>query len=232
MTFRRGPALVLVALVAALALAAPASAADRLDRAADALGSSPLYVHPELTYLLGERDRELIVSHLREANVPYDVKVVALPSVEADESGGDLERALWAIDDKLFESPRLLVGVGQRGNLSILQARLKRDIDVPFEIEYGPSGEDAQQNTIVPRLRAVFQIAATAEARDSVYQRDRPTDPLAPLPEDRPPREDDDEDDDGAPTWLVLAGAGFGGALTGALGWLIALAFRWGRRHA
>lgn len=223
---------VLAVLATVLVLAAPASAENRLDRAADALGSSPLYVHPELTYLLDERDRGLIVSHLREANVPYDVKVVALPSVEADESGGDLERALWAIDDKLFEAPRLLVGVGQRGNFAILQARLKRDIDVPFEIEYGPSGDDSPK-TIVPRLRAVFQLAATAEARDYVYQRDRPTDPLDPLPEDRPPNADDDDDDDsGAPRWVVLVGAGVGGALTGALGWLISIAFRWGRRHA
>jgi hypothetical protein len=142
-----------------------------------------------------------------------------------------MDRLLWAIDDRLFKGPRLLVGVDQRGNFALVQARLKRDLDVPFEIEYGPSGDESK-TTIVPRLRAVFQLAASAEARDYVYQRDRPTDPLDPLPEDRPPYEDDDDDDDGAPSWLVLVGAGLGGVLTGALGWLITLAFRWGKRAA
>ena len=79
-------------------------------------------------------------------------------------------------------------------------------------------------------VRAVFQLAATAPERDYVYQRDRPTDPLDPLPEDRPAYEDDDDDEDGAPSWVALVGAGLGGVLTGALGWLISLALRWGKR--
>ena len=60
----------LVTLLAVLALAAPAAAEDRLDRAAKGLGASPLHVHPELQFLIPERDRQLIVQHLREANVP------------------------------------------------------------------------------------------------------------------------------------------------------------------
>ena len=222
---------VLTALVAALVLAAPARAEDRLDRAAEGLQGSSVYVHPELAFLLSETDRALIVRHLREANVPYDVKVVAMPALEADESGGFADRMLWAIDDRLYKTARLLIGVDQRGNFSILQSNLKRDIDVPFEIEYGGEGEETAR-TIVTRLRAVFQLAATAPARDYVYQRDRPTEPLEPLTEDRPDNDslDDDDDDDGAPTWVVLAGVGVGGLVTGALGWLLSLAFRWGRR--
>ena len=75
---------VLIALLAALLLAAPAAAENRLDRAAEGLNASPLYVHPELQFLLSERDRQLILQHLREANVPYDVKVVAMPSLQSD----------------------------------------------------------------------------------------------------------------------------------------------------
>ena len=106
---------------------------------------------------------------------------------------------------------------------------MDRDVDVPFEIEYGPSGEETPK-TIVPRLRAVFQIAADAEARGYSYQRDRPTEPLDPLPEDRPDREADDYSDDGAPKWVVLLGAGIGGLFTGSVLWGFSLAYRAMRR--
>ncbi|MBE2318627.1 hypothetical protein DVA67_021795 [Solirubrobacter sp. CPCC 204708] len=210
-------------LLAMLVLAAPARAEDRLDRAAEGLNASPLYVHPEVGFLLSERDRELIVSHLRAANVPFDVKVVAMPLLEADESGGEPDRLLWAIDDRLFKAPRLLIAVDQRGNFTLVKARLERDIDVPFEIEYGPSGE-ASLTTIVPRLRAVFQLAARADDGFS-YQRDRPTEPLDPLPEDRP--DDYYESDDDAPAWATLVGAGFGGLFAGLVGWCLFVFLRW-----
>ena len=224
--------LALATLLVLLALAAPAAAQDRLQRAAEGLQGSPVYVHPELTYLLPEEAQKLIVGHLRAANVPYDVKVVALPSLEADESGGDTDRALWAVDDELYKTGRLLIGVDQRGNFTLLQARLERDLDVPFEIEYGPEGDETTR-TIVTRLRAVFQLAASAPERSFGYQPDRPTDPLDPLPEDRPDEpsaSDDDDDDDRSPTWLILAGTGIAGSIAGALGWILSLAFRWGRR--
>jgi hypothetical protein len=217
---------VLIALLAALLLAAPAAAENRLDRAAEGLNSSPLYVHPELQFLLSERDRQLIVQHLREANVPYDVKVVAMPSLQSDESGGEMDRMLWAIDDRLFKGARLLIGVDQRGNFQLLKLRLDRDFEVPFEIEYGPRGEDTPK-TIVPRLRAVFQIAADAKQRGYSYQRDRPTEPLDPLPEDQPADDDDEaSDDERAPAWVVLLAVGFGGLATGAVLWVLSLAFR------
>ena len=216
----------LLTLLAALALAAPAAAEDRLDRAAEGLNASPLYVHPELQFLIPERDQALIISHLRAANVPFDVKVVAIPSLQSDESGGQMDRMLWAIDDRLFEGARLLIGVDQRGHFELLRLRLDRDIDVPFEIEYGPSGDDAPK-TIVPRLRAVFQIAAAARDRGYSYQRERPTDPLDPLPENQPAYDDDDEsDDDDAPAWVVLLGAGLGGLAAGGALWGFWRAFR------
>jgi hypothetical protein len=218
----------LTAVLAVLVLAAPARAEDRLDRAAEGLKSSPLYVHPELSYRISERDRELIVQHLREANVPYDVKIVALPSVESDESGGDSERMLWAIDDRLYETPRLLIAVDQRGTFALVKARLKRDLEVPFEIEYG---REESKRLVVPRLRAVFQLAAAAPSRDYVYQRDRPTEPLDPLPEDRPDEPDsgDDDDDERSPTWLMLLSTGIAGLLVGWFGWLVSLFVRWAR---
>ena len=175
----------LFTLLAVLLLAAPAAAEDRLDRAAKGLEAAPLYVHPELQFLLPERDQQLIVQHLREANVPFDVKVVALPSLESDESGGEMDRALWAIDDRLFKGARLLIGVDQRGNFTLLQLRMERDVDVPFEIEYGPSGEETPK-TIVPRLRAVFQIAADSEAA-RLQLSARPPDRTARPPAGGPP---------------------------------------------
>ena len=113
------------------------------------------------------------------------MKVVALPSLESDESGGEMDRALWAIDDRLFKGARLLIGVDQRGNFTLLQLRLERDVDVPFEIEYGPSGEETPK-TIVPRLRAVFQIAADSEAA-RLQLSARPPDRTARPPAGGPP---------------------------------------------
>jgi hypothetical protein len=219
----------LAAVLALLVLAAPARAEDRLDRAAEGLQGSPLYVHPELAHLFSERDRELIVQHLRDAHVPYDVKVVALPSVEADESGGDADRVLWAIDDRLFKAPRLLIAVNQRGSFALVKARLERDIDVPFEIEYGP---EEGRRLIVPRLRAVFQIAAAARSTAYAYQRERPTDPLDPLPEDRPDAPLSDDDDERSPAWLMLLSAGIAGLLVGWFGWVLSVFARWVRRRA
>jgi hypothetical protein len=213
----------LVAMLALLVLAAPARAEKRLDRAADALQSAPLYVHPELEFLVPEADQELIRTALHDAYLPFDVRIAVLPSVESDESGGEADRALWAIDDRLSKSPRLLIGIDQRGHLDVLRARLKRDLDVPFELEYG--GEDSAK-TIVPRLRGVLQLASTAKTSDYVYQRERPTDPLDPLPEDRP--DDYYEDEDDSP-WPVLVGAGIGGLLTGAAIWGCVAFGRWAR---
>jgi hypothetical protein len=221
----------LAALAAALVLAAPARAEDRLDRAGEGLQASPVYVHPELEFLLPEDAQALIVRHLREANVPFDVKVVAMPALEADESGGFADRMLWAVNDRLYKTARLLIAVDQRGNFQLLELNTDRRVDVPFEIEYGAGGDETTQ-TIVTRLRAVFQLAAAAPARGYDISPERPTEPLDPLLEERPDDDDTDEEDsdDAAPRWVVLVGAGIGGALTGGLGWLLSLAFRWGRR--
>lgn len=217
----------LVMVLAALVLAAPASAEDRLDRAAEGLRSSPLYVHPELDFLLPDADRTLVLSHLRDAYLPFDVKVVVIPSVEADESGGEADRMLWAINDRLPKGKRLLIGVDQRGNFELLKIDLSRDIDVPFELQYGR--EDGPK-TIVPRLRGVFQLASRADESGYSYQRDRPTDPLDPLPEDRPDDYYDDLDDDDSSDWGVLVGSLVAGVFTGAFCWGGSFLFRDFRR--
>jgi hypothetical protein len=219
-----------VAALVALALAAPAQAENRLDRAAEGLQASPLYVHPELEFLLPEDARALIVRHLREANIPYDVKVAVMPSLEADESGGFQDRVLWAINDRLFKTSRLLIGVDQRGNFELLEMNLGRRLDVPFEIEYGTGDRETAQ-TIVTRLRAVFQIAATAPERGYDLQPERPTQPLDPLFEDRPDEAlGDVGNDDAAPAWVVLLGSGVAGMFAGAIVWLFSVLARWGKR--
>jgi len=218
---------VLATLLATLALAAPAQAEDRLDRAAATLRSEPLYVHPELAHVLSEADRALILTALRDAYLPFDVKVSVLPSVEADESGGEADRMLWALSDRLPKAKRLLINVDQRGNFELLKLELDRDIDVPFELEYGR--EDGIK-TIVPRLRGVFQIAARAKEDSYSYQRDRPTDPLDPLPEDRPDDSYDDSGDDGTPDWVILLGCAVAGLFTGAVCWAGSFLFRGHRR--
>ncbi|MDA0182838.1 hypothetical protein OJ997_21175 [Solirubrobacter phytolaccae] len=219
----------LITLLAMLLLAAPARAEDRLDRAATGLKAAPLYVHPELDFLIPERDRTLILTALRDAYLPFDVKVVVMPSVEADESGGEADRMLWALNDRLPKVKRLLIGVDQRGNFELLKVNLSRNVDVPFELEYGATGEDGP-TTIVPRLRGVFQIAATAEDDGYSYQRDRPTEPLDPLPENRPDDYLDDIGDDGTPDWLIVLACAIAGLFTGAVCWAGSFLFRDFRR--
>jgi len=209
-----------LALVAVLVLAAPARAADRLDRAAR--GANPLYVHPELGYLLSDADRAQILAALRETALPFDVRIVVMPSLEADESGGQADRALWAIDDRLPKAPRLLIGVDQRGDFEFVPARLNRDIDVPFDVQYARDGQ-----RIVPRLRAVLQVAAKARDGSAYYQPERPTDALDPLPEDT---RDRDDGASGPARWVELLGAGVGGLFVGVLGWGLSVAIRWVRR--
>lgn len=216
------------ALLALLVLAAPAHAEDRLDRAAAGLESSPLYVHPELEFLLPEADRALILTHLRDAYMPFDVRVVALPSVESDESGGEADRMLWALNDRLPKAKRLLINVDQRGNFELLKIDLDRDFDVPFELEYG---REEGARSIVPRLRGVFQIVARTDEDGYSYQRERPTDPLDPLPEDRPDDDGDEDRDDGTtPDWVVLLSCAVAGLFTGVLCWAGSFLFRDYRR--
>jgi hypothetical protein len=210
-----------VVLVAAalLLLAAPARAADRLDRAAR--GANPLYVHPELGYLLSDADRAQILSDLRAAQLPFDVRIIVMPALQADESGGDAERMLWAIDDRLPKARRLLISVDEYGNFELVPARLDRQIDLPFEVQY-----DREKGAIVPRLRAAFQAVAKAKDGSAYYQRERPTDPLDPLPENEPDRADDQD----GTNWGLLVGSGVGGVFAGVMGWGLSVAIRWGRR--
>lgn len=216
-----------LALLALLVLAAPARAEDRLDRAAAALKGSPLYVHPELEFLLTDADRALILTAVRESYLPFDVQVTVLPSVEADESGGEADRMLWALNDRLPKTKRLLINVDQRGNFELLRIDLTRDIDVPFELEYGD--EDGVK-TIVPRLRGVLQVAASADEEGYSYQRDRPTEPLDPLPENRPDEVLDDRDEDSAPAWVVLLACAAAGLFAGVICWSGSFLFRSYRR--
>lgn len=218
---------VVVALLALLVLAAPAHAEDRLDRAAAGLERSSLYVHPELEFLLPEADRALILTHLREAYMPFDVKVVALPSIESDESGGEADRMLWALNDRLPKAKRLLINVDQRGNFELLKIDLDRDFDVPFELEYA---REEGARSIVPRLRGVFQIVARTGEDGYSYQRERPTDPLDPLPEDRPDDFLDDGDDRDTPDWVILLSCAVAGLFTGVVCWAGSFLFRTYRR--
>ena len=170
------------------------------------------------------------MQHLREANVPFDVKVVALPSLESDESGGEMDRALWAIDDRLFKGAR---AADRRRSARQLSRCSNCAWSATSMCRSGSSTArpEVTPKTIVPRLRAVVQIAADSEARGYSYQRDRPTEPLDPLPEERPVRDSDEDSDESAPTWLVLLGAGASpGLFTGFVLWGFSLAYRAMRR--
>jgi len=212
---------VVCALAMCLLLAAPARAAEnRLDRAAAGLKTSPLYVHPELGYLLSDQDRATMLDALRGADLPFDVRVAVMPSVEADESGGEQDRMLWALDDRLPRAKRLLIGLDQHGNFELVSARLRRDIDVPFEVQYARDGTG-----IVPRFRAILQ--AVKASKTGYYERERPSGPPPPLTENLP--DSDYDESDGGSTW-TLVGACVGGLFAGLLGWWLSVAIRWVRR--
>ena len=135
--------------------------ADRLDRLAAALRSSPVVVDPELDWLVDAPMRRRLLDAVSGSSVPF--RVVVLPLKTEDESGGDAERVLRGLQQRLREDAMYVV-VGDDGSLESSPLGVRRRIDVPFDLRYPPierraEGERPDRFRTVPgRLSRLARI--------------------------------------------------------------------------
>lgn len=109
----------------------PATDSPRLRRAADALRSDPLYVDPELSWVLTAAEQRSLRRALGKARVP--VVVAVLPSIDEDESGGDSERTLQALQ-RLLRRDAVYVTADQRGWFDLASMGIPLDLSVPYSL--------------------------------------------------------------------------------------------------
>jgi hypothetical protein len=162
---------------------APARAADRLDRAATALRTTDVFVHPDLSWLVDDQDRAAIAGLVATSPVP--MKVAVLPGITEDESGGDSRRILAGLWARL-RRPGVYVTVDQNGYFDLVSPGVRRRIRVSLLLVV-PSVDTKPAGTIVERLRELVQIVRAAppgapsspprvtRALDPVYTEERGT---------------------------------------------------------
>jgi hypothetical protein len=109
----------------------PATSSPRLLRAAASLRRDPLYVDPELAWTLDAAAQDRLRRDLRAARVP--VLVAVLPSVDEDESGGDSERTLQALQ-RLLRRDAVYVTADQRGWFDVASMGIPLDLSIPFSL--------------------------------------------------------------------------------------------------
>jgi hypothetical protein len=151
------PALVLV-LAALLAAPLPAVAADRLDVLAGELRDGPVAVDSELSWLFTRADAARLARALRRS--PLDVHVAVLALSDADESGGDGERAAVVLHRRL-KRPGLYLTVDEDGYIDARAYSVPREVFVGYGIERPPCCQDAPDVDEISRrvVRIVGDIA-------------------------------------------------------------------------
>jgi hypothetical protein len=125
----------LVAAIATIAatqttLATPAHAADRVDRITAALRQSPVFVDPDVSYLLDAHDRTALGRQIKAAGVP--IFLVAVPLLSQDESAGDADYLGYLLHRRLGENGIYLIA-DQRGNLDWMSYQVPRDDTLDYE---------------------------------------------------------------------------------------------------
>jgi hypothetical protein len=187
---------VLACATAVLALAPAAPAADRLDRAADALKREPLYVHPDLLWLVPEGARARVTSALRGAP---ELRLAVMPMLEEDESGGRAQRALDGIRRRVDRPGRYLL-MNEQGSIEMRTADGER-LDLPTELRF-PDERNPQRP--LPRLLAAIRLAPSTSTRAYFATSELPE--VLPLPGEK----------SSSPPWrdaLAAAGIGLGGGV-------------------
>ncbi|MDX8152116.1 hypothetical protein SK069_10965 [Patulibacter brassicae] len=206
----------LLALVAALPAAGPAGAAtprvpddpalrsapaDRLDRLATALRSSPVAVDPELDWLVDGSMRRRLLDAVSGSSVP--ILVVVLPLETEDESGGDAERVLRGLQQRLREDAMYVV-IDDRGTFESSPLGIARTIDVPFELRYPPIERRAEDErrpdpfaTVPGRLSRLARIVDRSPRSSTPTRGVTAVRRLSTLPSEYA---FGDEDDGGLPT--------------------------------
>jgi hypothetical protein len=143
---------------------------DRLTRIASELRSTPFVVDPELDWMIDRPAHRAVERTLRGARIPIFVAV--LPSVDEDESGGDLERVVQRLQRDVARDG-LYVAVDQDARMDLASVGVPLDLGIPFSVLFPPRDERPYEeqerdpapppgSTIPGRLQQI--VAAVAEA--------------------------------------------------------------------
>ncbi len=156
-----------VLLVAFLFTAAPAHAYDRVDRVTAGLRQSPLFVDPEVSYLLNAEDRASLGREIKAAGVPIYVAVV--PLVSADESEGEGDYLAYLLHQRLGR-PGVYVVASQRNLIDTRSYDVSRDDTLSYDAV-------TSENPLERKLHEIVgAIAKAPSASPSVPDTPRPPD--------------------------------------------------------
>lgn len=109
--------------------AGAAPAAARLDAVIATLRRSALSVDPELAWIFDARTRARLERTLERSAVP--ILVAILPLLDEDESGGDGDRVLRALQQGVGRDAAYVV-VDQRGRFSLASIGIRRSLEIPY----------------------------------------------------------------------------------------------------
>ncbi|GAA4621759.1 hypothetical protein GCM10023196_011310 [Actinoallomurus vinaceus] len=163
--------LLALSLLASVASAGATSAADRLDRIAAALRRSPVFVDPDVSYLLDARDRAALGKQIGAAGIP--MYLVGVPLLSEDESGGEADYFLYLLHQRLGR-PGVYLVADQRGDLDWTSYQVPRKASLDFDTAHG--------DTSLPRC---LHDVIDAFARAPSAAPSTPQTPAAPEPDGR-----------------------------------------------
>jgi hypothetical protein len=164
----------LLALLPALVLMtvpAPAHAADRVDRVAGALRQSPVFVDPDVSYLVTARQRAALTRQIQRAGVPVYLAVVPLDS--EDESAGDADYFTYLLHRRLGKNGIYLVS-DQRGGIDWTAYQVPRDAT----LDSGEVDADASLPRKLYDIIGAFAHAPKAAPSDPPKPRTPDEDPV------------------------------------------------------
>jgi hypothetical protein len=160
----------------------------RLDRLAGVLRRESLAVDPEVEWMFDTAEHRSLERALRGAQIP--VLVAVLPMLDEDESGGDTERMLRTLQQRVGRMA-LYVVVDQRGRMDLASVGVPLDLSIPFSLLFPirderPYEEQSRNpgprpwESVPGRLRGVLAAVAKAGpgAPNGVVDDVRPLDEL------------------------------------------------------
>jgi hypothetical protein len=149
---------------------AQARAADRVDRVAGALRESPLFVDPDVSYLLDARQRDALTRQIQAAGVPIYLAVVPLGS--QDESAGDADYFTYLLHQRLRRNGIYLVS-DQRGDLDWTAYQVPRDDTLDYDQAFNGKPLPQKLHDVID----AFARAPSAKPSDPVPPRTPEPDP-------------------------------------------------------
>jgi len=162
MSARAPIVLLLAGALLAGGLAATSASAGRLDDAGRALRAPGIWVHRDVTWLVGAREARRLARRIQDTGAP--VRIAVLPQVEADESRGD-PRAIALGIIRRARGAGLYVLVDQDGRMALAGVKLARDID-EYRLESAGNGPEGGVAGRLGELVRVVDQAARAAPRD------------------------------------------------------------------